>query len=191
MKPTKPDRPLRTDRRVLRTRDALRDALMELMSERGWDDTDVQTLCERANIGRSTFYQHFPNKEELLKQSLAGLRDWLMSSVRDVSIDEPLGFVPKLLDHVHEHQTVFRALVGRRSGQYVQERFRELLVELVLADIPKTDRSWTRNALAHYLAGALFELMIWWLASNRPQRPEDIAAAFRRWSAPALNAKAE
>jgi len=191
LKPTKPDRPLRTDRRVLRTRDALRDALMELMSERGWDDTDVQTLCERANIGRSTFYQHFPNKEELLKQSLAGLRDWLMSSVRDVSIDEPLGFVPKLLDHVHEHQTVFRALVGRRSGQYVQERFRELLVELVLADIPKTDRSWTRNALAHYLAGALFELMIWWLASNRPQRPEDIAAAFRRWSAPALNAKAE
>jgi AcrR family transcriptional regulator len=161
---------------------------MSLMAERGWDEIDVQSLCERANVGRSTFYQHFPNREELLKQSLDGLREWLMESV---NVNAPggatLGFVPALLAHVHEHRQVFKALVGRRSGQYVQERFRELLVDLVQANAPAGKRGWMESARAHYLAGALFELMVWWLASNRPQRTDDIAAAFSRWSALALD----
>lgn len=183
----RPSVPPKPDRRVQRTRDALLHALMTLMEERGWDEIDVLSLCERANVGRSTFYQHFPNKEELLKRSLDGLRDWLMRSVTPGATGgEPLGFVLGLLTHVHEQRKVFKALVGRRSGQYVQERFRELLVELVQANTTRGKaRDWQDSALAHYLAGALFELMVWWLASNRPQRPEDIAVAFKRWSASA------
>jgi AcrR family transcriptional regulator len=73
------DESARVDRRVQRTRDALRTALMALMVERGWDAVDVQALCDRANIGRSTFYQHYSNKEELLKQNFAGLRDALLA----------------------------------------------------------------------------------------------------------------
>jgi AcrR family transcriptional regulator len=186
----RPPAPPKQDRRVQRTRDALLQALMALMAERGWDEIDVLALCERANVGRSTFYQHFPNKEELLKQSLVGLGDWLMSSVRLApNGGEPLGFVPGLLAHVHEQRQVFKAVVGRRSGQYVQERFRELLVELVQANTTiGRARGWQDSARGHYLAGALFELMVWWLASNRPQRPEDIAATFMLWSAPALDA---
>jgi AcrR family transcriptional regulator len=180
--------PPRQDRRVQRTRGALLHALMSLMAERGWDEIDVQSLCGRANIGRSTFYQHFPNKEELLKQSLDGLREWLMSSVSPASNGtEPLGFVLGLLTHVHEQREVFKALVGRRSGQYVQERFRELLVELLQSsNTSGKTRGWQDSARAHYLAGALFELMVWWLASNRPQRAEEVAATFKRWSASAL-----
>ena len=44
--------PQPVDRRSLRTRSALRDALLDLIVERGWDDIAVQDLCERANIGR-------------------------------------------------------------------------------------------------------------------------------------------
>lgn len=188
----RPSAPAKQDRRVQRTRHALVHALMSLMGERGWDDIDVLSLCERANIGRSTFYQHFPNKEELLKQSLGGLRDGLMSSVSaGTSGADPLGFLPGLLAHVHEQRLVFKALVGRRSGQYVQERFRELLVELVQANTASgKTRGWQDSARAHYLAGALFELMVWWLASNRPQRPEEITAIFKRWSASALDTAA-
>ena len=56
------------DRRSLRTRTALRDALLGLIAERGWDEIAVQDLCERANIGRSTFYLHFP-KDTLNKSA--------------------------------------------------------------------------------------------------------------------------
>jgi AcrR family transcriptional regulator len=179
------------DRRVERTREALRIALMDLMVERGWDGIDVQTLCGRANIGRSTFYQHFPNKEELLKASFAGLKQVLLAQAviepAKGGNGIPLAFVPALVAHVHEAQQVFRALLARRSGHYVQDRFRELLVELFLAELPSSGpRRWQDAARAHYLAGALFELLAWWLGSNRPHRPQEIEALFKQWSTAVL-----
>ena len=176
------------DRRVQRTRDALRVALMHLMVEVGWDAIDVQSLCQHANIGRSTFYQHYANKEELLKANFESLRMGLLAEARrQTEHTGSLAFVPGLVAHVFEAQDVFRALVGRRSGQYVQDRFRELLVQLVRADASaKPSRTWQADAQAHYLGGALFEMLVWWLGHNRPQRPQDIAALFCQWSKPVL-----
>ncbi len=178
-------KPAPVDRRVQRTRDALRTALMALMVERGWDTIDVQALCDRANIGRSTFYQHYANKEELLKQNFAGLRSALLAQASQGADTSPLGFVPPLLKHVHEFQAVFRAMIGRRSGHYVQDQFRELLVELMQAGQPRHSgraRAWQAEAQAHYLAGALFEMLVWWLGSNRPHRPEEIQQLYENWS---------
>src|SRR5262249_477652 len=52
-----------TDRRVVRTRQTLRAALIALLYERGWDAISVQDICGRAGVGRSTFYTHFADKE--------------------------------------------------------------------------------------------------------------------------------
>lgn len=172
------------DRRVQRTRDALRVAMMQLMMEIGWDGIEVQTLCERANIGRSTFYQHYDNKEELLKANFATLRDALLKGAQAAKRQtDKLGFVSGLIAHVYEAQDVFRALVGRRSGNYVQDRFRELLVELVQAELPNTSSpTWQFEVKAHYLGGALFEILVWWLGHRRTQKPQEIEALFHEWS---------
>lgn len=58
------------DRRVRRTRAALVDAFLELVVERPYDEIAVGDIIERAGVGRSTFYQHVANKEDLLRQSL-------------------------------------------------------------------------------------------------------------------------
>lgn len=189
-KPSKTQAPV-LDRRILRTRDALRVAMMQLMVERGWDAIDIQSLCERANIGRSTFYQHYPNKEELLTANIEGLRQELFAQVRS-SAPQPgrLAFVPGLIAHVYEAQDVFRALLARRSGQVVQERLREVLVQLVQAELPPAKaRDWQSVAMAHYLGGALFELLAWWLGRSRVQKPHEIEALFHQWSAPVLTGK--
>lgn len=172
------------DRRVKRTRDSLRDAMMMLMIENGWDGIDVQTLCERANIGRSTFYQHYNNKEELLKANFANLRDALLAGAQTAERQVgKLGFASGLIAHVYEAQDVFRALLGRRSGNYVQDRFRELLVDLVQAELPATSMpAWQCEAKAHYLGGALFEMLAWWLGRSRSQTPHEIEALFDEWS---------
>ncbi|EHR71561.1 transcriptional regulator [Burkholderiales bacterium JOSHI_001] len=184
-----PDKSPRTDRRVLRTREALRGALLGLMVERGWDAIDIQSLCERANIGRSTFYLHFPNKEELLKGSFGDLRTALRDQAKQTAPESPdqLAFVGGLIEHVHQQQLVFRAMLGRRSGHYVQDRFRELLVDLVEEERPVgARRSWHAHAVSNYLGGALFQLLTWWLGASRPQRPQEIEALFHELSRPVL-----
>ena len=54
-----------TDRRVQRTRELLQNALIDLISERGYDGLTIQDIVDRANVGRTTFYLHFNSKEDL------------------------------------------------------------------------------------------------------------------------------
>ena len=61
------------DRRVRRTRKALRDALLTLAARRSWDDISVQDICSAADVGRSTFYAHYDGKDALLAN---GLREY-------------------------------------------------------------------------------------------------------------------
>ena len=68
------------DRRVQKTRQLLKDALVELILEEGYEAVTINEILDRANVGRSTFYIHFENKHELLlglskfqQQTLRGL----------------------------------------------------------------------------------------------------------------------
>lgn len=180
-----------TDRRVARTQGALRDALVALILDRGWDDTSVQDVCDRANVGRSTFYAHFASKEKLLTSSFGALRQALRAQERNSSeLRAPaFGFVRGLIEHAHENQRLFRAVIGKRSGLVVQRRFRLLLIELVGEDlaaggIPKA----RREAAAHYIAGALFELLTWWIDSRSSLAPRELEAVFRELTIPVFGA---
>jgi AcrR family transcriptional regulator len=184
-KPAAMTQPKTDDRRILRTRRTLTAALLSLLSERGWDELSVQDICERADIGRSTFYAHFQNKEELLASGFNHLREALQQkSTSDGS--EPLvrfRFVGGLLDHLYENRSVFRAIVGRRSGHVVQTRFRELVLQLVTSDLEKVGSSnWRRDATAHFLAGALFELLAWAVDSDSARSARDVEALFQRYA---------
>src|SRR5262245_27379569 len=62
------------DRRVARTRGLLHQALLSLIMEKGYDAISVEEICERANVGRSTFYAHFTSKDDLKRSGLGHLR---------------------------------------------------------------------------------------------------------------------
>src|SRR3954471_18881765 len=56
----------KTDARIRRTRDALGDALVALMQEKPFETITVQDVLDRAKVGRSTFYSHYSDKDDLL-----------------------------------------------------------------------------------------------------------------------------
>jgi AcrR family transcriptional regulator len=62
------------DRRVQRSQQLLRAALLSLIEEKGFEVLTVQEIIDRANVGCATFYAHFASKEELLVSGLDGLR---------------------------------------------------------------------------------------------------------------------
>jgi AcrR family transcriptional regulator len=62
------------DRRVQRTNQLLRAALVSLIQEKGYENITVQNIIDRANVGRATFYAHFENKEHLLVSGFEDLR---------------------------------------------------------------------------------------------------------------------
>jgi len=177
------------DRRIQRTRDALRDALIALMTERGWDEINIRDLCTRANVGRSTFYHHFQNKEELLVGSFDDLRAWLNARTGPKGTGKnPLPFVRGLIEHAHEQRILFRTVIGRRSGHVVQKRFREMVIRLVKDSGAVPGSGWKREAAISYVAGALVEMLAWWIDMGTKQTVDEIEAHFYTLTLPVLHA---
>lgn len=179
--------PKPTDRRVLRTKRTLRDALIALIQERGFDQITVQDVCDRADIGRSTFYTHFADKEELLSGGFDDLKAALQA--QGTTQGRALGFVAGLIEHADEQRRLFRAVVGKRSSHAVQVRFRQLLIELVEEDLSGVAGPGpVRDGTARYLAGALLELLAWWVDGRSGLSTEALEKLFHRLSAPTLAA---
>jgi AcrR family transcriptional regulator len=182
------DETLSADRRVQRTRLALRDALISLLIERGWDEITIQDLCERANVGRSTFYLHFQNKEQLLVDGLDDLRTWLRSQTAGSThhASASLPFVRGLIEHVAQQRILFRALIGRGSGHVVQKRFREMVTQLVEEHVCLPASGWKQAAGARYVAGALVELLAWWVDAGNKRSADEIEHLFYQLAAPTI-----
>jgi AcrR family transcriptional regulator len=50
------------DRRILKSQDAIQKAVIELMSEKNFDDITIQYISDRANVSRGTIYLHYTDK---------------------------------------------------------------------------------------------------------------------------------
>jgi AcrR family transcriptional regulator len=113
---------------------------MALIQEKGFEALSVQDIIDRANVGRATFYAHFDSKEDLLASGIENLRESLKERQRQArpagGSDERLfAFSRELFTHADEHRTVFRAMVGKRSGAVVQQLLQKMLVDLVREEV--------------------------------------------------------
>ena len=71
------------DRRVVRTRATLRQALHPLILKKGYEAVTIKDICDAANVGRSTFYAHFKSKDDLMRSHLEPLHKLLVDRQRD------------------------------------------------------------------------------------------------------------
>lgn len=160
------------DRRVAESRRALHGAIVELTLQRGWDRVTVHEVCRRAGVGRSTFYAHFADKEDLLIGGLDDVRDGLLA----LATGRAFGFLPGLLAHVDESRRLFRAVIGKHSGLAVQRRFRAVTLDLVAAELARLGVD--DDLLARFLTGALVELLVWWVDAKTSVTADALAADF-------------
>jgi AcrR family transcriptional regulator len=187
------------DRRIQRTRQLLHGSLMALIQEKGFEALSVQDIIDRANVGRATFYAHFDSKEDLLASGIENLRESLKERQRQGRLaagsDERFfAFSPELFTHANEHRTVFRAMVGKRSGAVVQQLLQKMLVDLVRDEVKTTwagvENDTPVEAVSQFIGGGLFGLLLWW-GNGRMRIPvEDVDSMFRRLAIPSLKAAA-
>jgi AcrR family transcriptional regulator len=184
------------DRRVRRTRDALGDALLTLMQEKPFETVTVQQVLERAGVGRSTFYAHYRDKDDLF---LSDLEDFfeLMSTLllRHREASNRVAPVRELFAHVAEMRQLHAALIAadklRDFLEMGQEYFARA-IEQRLGELPSsgTIAQAQRTAMAHAFAGALLSLMSWWVDHGAPASPEDMDDLYHQmvWSGVAASA---
>jgi AcrR family transcriptional regulator len=176
------------DRRKQRTRQMLRDSLMELILERGYDSITVQEITDHANMGRATFYLHYKDKEELLFSSLKETVDELAQKLTPKThMDLVAGINPPSLiafQHAADNRQLFRVMLNAQGGTKFISGLRMLIAELVEAQVLLLISAdllpVPMPVIGQYAAGALLALMTWWLETDAPYTPEQMAQMMNR-----------
>jgi AcrR family transcriptional regulator len=174
----------RTDRRVRKTREAIREALMTLIARKGYDLVTVEDIIEKADIGRATFYTHFESKEDVLRTAMGELRKSLSQYENGTYSGEKrlFNFSLELLRHVGGNQALYPALIGKRGGALVLRLWSEFVADLAREDLNAffgSRDAQPKELLTQFLVGAFISTTMWWVDNGAKEEPEEIDAFFR------------
>ena len=190
----------KVDRRVNRTRRQLREALFNLILEKGYDAVTVEEITARADVGRTTFYLHYHDKEDLLMESIGELVDDLIEQMARFPMEEwklergsagsaPSPAIVLPFQHVASNARLYQ-IVLRGDGTYsVSRRLREIIVQasaemarvlLERDELGALNSQVPMDVFMNYIAGAWLGLITWWLENEMPYPAEQIAGMFQR-----------
>lgn len=180
---------VKNDRRSQRTHQALGDALFELMKERGYETLSIKDIIERANVGRSTFYAHYADKEELFVSQM----DQVIESLhQDVPHHDSEGnpYFPSLglFQHLGEQWKLYKILsweggidlLARQLQKSISDQIEEHFVaggQEFEAPVP---------VIANFLAGSFISTLKWWLDNKMIYPPEQINEIFCKLALPGV-----
>jgi len=190
-----PDKHL--DRRVRRTRRALQEALINLVLEKGYDAVTIEEITDRADLGRTTFYLHFRDKEELLlhaidticddfikkHQSLMELVDIPKDTIHRLSLSLDERILYHIFIHAKEHANLYKVMMRGEGGAMVSQRLGNIIKDETLKRLKKNKRLEMKVPLevfAVYFAGTLMGLVTWWLEEDMPYPIEEIVNHFQQ-----------
>ncbi len=179
----------RLDRRVQRTRKLLRDALLALILEEGYDAVSIQDITDKANLGRATFYLHFKDKDELLMDVVDQLMGEFLSQVPQFSQDqwrlEDLKGIEKLFDFAADHYDLYRILIIGSGGITASRQLHHIISEKIKTcienEVAETGAQPVvpPDFIANHFAGSLLATIYWWLDADLPYSVEEMAVNFQ------------
>lgn len=183
------------DRRVQKTTNLLREALVSLIAEKPYDSIVVKEILDRANVGRSTFYTHFRDKDDLL---ISGIHDMLgpvpsPTGMAAKGYEWILWFSLPVFEHHYRHARAWGDRIGVRGRAILHERLRKVLMSLV-SDMMKKDLRLGRQSarpvpaeiVSAYIATTFVLVLNWWLDQRTRLQPKEINEVFRRLTLPTL-----
>ena len=175
----------RPDRRVSRTRRALKDALTDLILEKGYEGVTVQDVIDRADVGRSTFYAHFIDKDDLLMAILADLEVPGPDTSSWKADDPAFDWTLELFRHFGSGKRLFKAVASSQSGALARGEITKQLESLAKAELSRLNAArrldpFRLELLVRFLVGTFIGFMDWWMREENEHLPaEQVDHAFR------------
>jgi AcrR family transcriptional regulator len=182
------------DRRSQRSRQLVNSAMMQLLLEKRYEEISVQDIVEQAGVGRSTFYTHYFDKEDVQASLMEEILETLNRQLSQRKTGQ--GIVPglELFRHIQDHHQHFEALWRGPVGEKLWEAAQNTLSALIEQNLTNTVYSQSGSpalpvpVVANYLAGAFLNLLKWWVRAGMPYPPEEMEQMFEQLALDGLGA---
>lgn len=187
--PMSQDKP-RTDPRILRTRQLLKDAFVDLLQEMDIEKISVNKIAERATINRVTFYLHYRDIPDMLEKMADEMIEDIQLAVNrepahpNQTEDEDELAMLSLLEHIAEHAKFFKVVLASRRTPIFTERLLRMLSETVRQRLESGRPSFVNTAgvqkdiAVWYSSAALIGTIVSWVRNDMPYSPRFLAQQF-------------
>ena len=173
------------DPRVIRTRKLLRQALIELVPEKGFADLTIQDITDQATLNRATFYLHYTDKNDLLLDVFEELVTEGISNplnqIENITPDEMTPIIA-VFNHIAEYARFYRTILGEQGVPLFMSKVRQYIEETVLKWLEKfrpgileQQRTIDMEIFSNYMGAAYLGVITWWLENDMPYTAEEMA----------------
>ncbi|MNI33804.1 hypothetical protein D3C73_877650 [compost metagenome] len=173
----------RTDPRVLRTRQLIRDAFIDLLQEIELEKITVHRIAERATINRVTFYLHYRDIPDMLEKIADDMINEIHTILNDVrnqssSIDRDWSILVKVLEHIAENSKFYKVMLASQSIPVFTNRLTKLIIDIITTRSEKRSDSSSNSAVIvpkdiaiWYGSSAFIGTIVCWLRNDMPYTP--------------------
>ncbi|ULO06212.1 TetR/AcrR family transcriptional regulator C-terminal domain-containing protein [Paenibacillus sp. 19GGS1-52] len=173
-----------TDPRILRTRQLIKDAVIELLQEMDIEKISVNRLAERATINRVTFYLHYRDIPDMLEK----MADEMVQDIRQVMNRNPLNLnstdeeywkmLVKMLEHIQDHAKFYKVILTSKQSTVFRDRLLSVITEMISARLERGEsdsnistENIQKDITIWYGSSALIGTIIAWLRKDMPYTP--------------------
>src|SRR5258707_15118051 len=163
--------------RVRRTQKLLREALIELIEERGFEALTIGELTSRAMVSRAAFYRNYQDKYDLVEQIFEEVISTMRGAIAATGPEQhPPQVWVKFFEHIAEYERLYRALLGSKGSPWFVKKMRASLSGLVKerGHLPHGPDASSRavhtfsDEFVPDLVSTMFvEAITWWLEHGR------------------------
>src|SRR5215470_20450701 len=178
--------------RVKRTRVLLREALIALIEEQGFDSLTVGELTERAMVSRAAFYRNYQDKYDLVEQIFEEAMSTLFEAIGELGQDHPADVWIRFFEQIAQYDRLYRALLGNKGSPWFVRKMRAHLAELIkergsgefghgpmtsahAAHLAHPAHSFSDTFVPDLVAAIFVEAITWWLEQGQPYTPKELA----------------
>lgn len=166
------------DRRILKSQEAIKNAFIELMSEKSFDQITIQDISDRANVGRRTIYHHYMDKFDLLDKLI---EEHINELEIICKLTSDLDFVTAnliMFEYFESNYSFFSTMMASKGAPFFRTRLLEFMIEELKNEVVVTEginKGLNKEVIVKFFASAIVGMAETFFTSELPDPPRVIA----------------
>ncbi|WP_046234701.1 TetR/AcrR family transcriptional regulator [Paenibacillus algorifonticola] len=172
----------KVDRRITRTKEAILQSFITLVSEKDFESITINDIADRANINRGTVYFHFDDKYDLLNKCIDENLNKMISATTETNASGETvdliksSFLP-VMNYFAENHRFYASMLANKGIPAFRERMLELVTSHIKLhiDMGGNNQNYSKELVTQFMGSAFVGVIEWWILNNMPQSPIEVA----------------
>ena len=166
------------DKRILKSQQAIKKALIELMSEKKFDSITIQDISDRADVHRATIYLHYTDKfdllDKLIEEHINEMQEISKTACQMDWIDANLVY----FEYLERNYLFFSTMLASKGAPSFRSRFLEFLIEEYKVEVninEEKNHELNDDVMGCFMGTAFVGIVEWWIMKGMPYPPHVMA----------------